>query len=237
MATTLKGTIGGGTTFSASPATIKPKPQIYVVKGKAPWYSSYWSSSSDVVNIDESISGQATVTCNGKVNNMYGMFYARTSFTSLDMSRFDTSKVTNMFCAFYYCTSLVTLDLSSFITSNVVGNGMMQMFSYCSNLTTLDLSSFDTSKITCTEGMFANCGKLTTLDLSNFDTSKVTNMNSMFINCYSLTTIKGVIDMKSCKYYNSMFTNCTKLTGAKIKNPPSGFDGAGLSSSQYTIVS
>lgn len=63
-------------------------------------------------------------------------------------------------------------------------------------------------------------------------------MNSMFINCSSLTTIKGIIDMNSCtKLYYNMFENCSKLTGVKIKNPPAGFDGAGLSSSQYTIVS
>ena len=79
--------------------------------------------------------------------------------------------------------------------------------------------------------MFASCPSLTSLDLSNFDTSNVTNMSEMFYNCSSLTTIKGVIDMKSCINYNNMFINCTKLTGVKIKNPPSGFNGACLSSS------
>ena len=85
-------------------------------------------------------------------------------------------------------------------------------------------------------GMFYGCYRLTTLDLSNFDTSKVTNMGRMFWACLNLTTIKGVIDMKSCTDYGNMFNMCSKLTGVKIKNPPSGFDGAGLSSSQYTIV-
>lgn len=127
------------------------------------------------------------------------------------MSSFDTSEVTNMFCAFYSCTNVTTLDLSNFNTSKVNRNGMMQMFQNCSNLTSLDLSSFDTSKME--------------------------NMNSMFNNCSNLTTIKGTIDMKSCKYCYNMFYNCPKLTGVKIRNPPAGFDGAGLSSSQYTIVS
>ena len=79
--------------------------------------------------------------------------------------------------------------------------------------------------------------ELYSLDLSNFDTSKVEDMNTMFYGCSNLTTIKGVIDMKSCTSYDYMFNDCPKLTGAKIKNPPANFDGAGLSSSQYTIVS
>lgn len=91
--------------------------------------------------------------------------------------------------------------------------------------------------VTDTTEMFSNCYELTTLDLSNFDTSNVKYMEDMFYNCTRLTTIKGVIDMKSCTDYSLMFENCPKLSGVKIKNPPSGFNGAGLYSSQYTIVS
>lgn len=43
-------------------------------------------------------------------------------------------------------------------------------------------------------------------------------------------------DMKSSENYDSMFSGRSNLTGVKIKNPPSGFNGGGLSSSQYTIV-
>ena len=112
------------------------------------------------------------------------------------------------------------------------------MFSNLPNLTQIDLSNFDTSNITFMPDMFALCPNLTTIDLSGFDTSKVTNMSFMFYKCSNLTTIKGVIDMKSCKYYERMFTNCTNLKNVKIKNPPSGFESeSGLSSSQYTIVS
>ena len=85
--------------------------------------------------------------------------------------------------------------------------------------------------------MFYHCDSLTSLDLSNFDTSNVTEMGEMFYYCHNLTTIKGIIDMKSCTKWNYMFYNCPKLTGVKIKNPPSEFSGAGLSASQYTIVS
>lgn len=44
-------------------------------------------------------------------------------------------------------------------------------------------------------------------------------------------------DMKSCENYDSMFSGRSNLTGVKIKNHPSDFNGGGLSSSQYTIVS
>lgn len=180
------GTFNSDMSIDASPAT---KPQIYIAKGSngSRWYnnnstSTGWEDESHVIKVDESISGQATVTCDGNVTNMSYMFYACDDLTSIDLSNFDTSNVTNM----------------------------LGMFEFCS---------------------------LTALDLSNCDTSNVTNMGLMFVDCYNLTTIKGVFDMKSCTNYAGMFSACPKLTGVKIKNPPSGFDGAGLSSSQYTIVS
>ena len=136
-------------------ATPAAKAQIYVAKGSTPWYYSNWKDKTHVVNVDESTSGQATVTCDGKVTNMNHMFY------------------------------------------------------FCSNLTSLDLS--------------------------NFDTSKVKDMGYMFRYCSSLTSIKGMIDLKSCESYVDMFYNCSKLRDVKIKNPPVGFNGAGLSKSQYTL--
>lgn len=155
------GTITGDDSISATSAK---KAQIYVAKGSSGsrWHNSAnittgWKDESHVVKVDESISGQATVTCDGNVTNMSYMFYA--------------------------------------------------------------------------------CNGLTSIDLSNFDMSNVTNMGLMFVDCYSLTTIKGVIDMKSCTNYAGMFNACPKLKGVKIKNPPAGFDGAGLSASQFTIVS
>ena len=226
MATTLTGTIwGGGVMFSASPAILRPKPQgqVFIAKGSAPWcgntgYFFVWPDKDKIVSTDESISGQATVTCKG-VTSMENMFFDCEKLTSIDLSNFDTSNVTNMTC----------------------------MFDGCISITSLDLSVFDTSKVIDMSYMFYDCTGLTTLDISNFDTSNVNNMQSMFGKCSSLTTIKGVIDMKSCTnagtikdsygYDTRMFANCPKLSGVKIKNPPAGFDGAGLSSSQYTIVS
>lgn len=114
---------------------------------------------------------------------------------------------------------------------------MSNMFRNCDKLTILNLSNFDTSNVTKMGYTFGLCTRLTTVDFSNLDTSNVTEMEGVFGYCASLTTIKGVIDMKSCTSYAYMFSGCRKLKDVKIKNPPSGFDGAGLSSSQYTIVS
>lgn len=146
------GVINSNMDINATPAA---KAQIYVAKGSKPWYYSNWKDKSHVVNTDESISGQATVTCDGKVTDMNHMFYF--------------------------------------------------------------------------------CSSLTSLDLSNFDTSNVTDMGYMFRYCSNLTSIKGMIDLKSCESYVDMFYNCSKLRDVKIKNPPVGFDGAGLSKSQYTL--
>ena len=169
------------------------------------------------------------------VTDMRFMFNLCTNLTSLDVSNFDTSNVKDMSHMFSDCRSITSLDVSNFDTSKVTD--MHNMFQTCYNLTSLDVSKFNTSNVTNMSYMFTYCTNLTTLDLSSFDTSNVTDMTYMFWNCTNLTTIKGVIDMKSCTKYTDMFKNCTKLKGVKIKNPPSDFNDAGLSSSQYTIVS
>ena len=214
------------------------KKQVFVAKGSSPWYHSTWIDMiepSHVINTDKSVSGQATVTCEG-LNYMGSMFCNCYNLTALDLSNFDTSSVTDMSALFFYCDNLTALDLSSFNTSNVTN--MNDMFANCDNLTTLDVSGFDTSNVKDMNSMFFYCSNLTELDLSNFDTSNVTDMDSMFYNCCSLTTIKGIIDMKSCEDCGNMFEKCPRLRDVKIKNPPDNFESmSGLSKSQYTVVS
>ena len=208
----------------------------FIATGSAPWYGMIWADESHVIDVAELLS-QAIVTFDDKVTNMEHMFYHCNGLTSLDLfSYFDTSKVTNMCSMFNSCFNLTELDLSAFNTSKVTN--MSFMFFNCHGLTSLDLSSFNTSNVDDMECMFGDCTSLTALDLSNFDTSKVKNMSYMFKNCYNLTTIKGVIDMKSCKWCTDMFKNCPKLKDVKIKNPPTEFNEhwVGLSKSQYTIV-
>ena len=208
----------------------------FIATGSAPWFSNLWVDESHVIDVAELLS-QAIVTFDDKVTNMEHMFYHCNGLTSLDLfNYFNTSKVTNMCSMFNSCFNLTALDLSSFNTSKVTN--MSFMFFNCHGLTSLDLSSFNTSNVDDMECMFGDCTSLTALDLSNFDTSKVKNMSYMFKNCYNLTTIKGVIDMKSCKWCTDMFKNCPKLKGVKIKNPPTEFNEhwVGLSKSQYTIV-
>ena len=258
-----RGVINSDITISVDYATFKD--QIFIAKGSSPWYNDNWDDKSCVDSIDTSVPGQAIITCDGfvmsmsymfghctdnltsldlsnfdtsRVYTMEGMFknaYGHPKLTSINVSNFDTSNAIDMEFMFSNCSKLTTLDVSSFDTSNVYT--MQGMFWDCRNLTTLDLSNFDTSNVKNMASMFDNCNNLTTLDISNFDTSNVTDMIWMFYKCYNLTTIKGVIDMKSCKHWDEMFNYSSRLRGAKIKNPPSGFDGAGLSSSQYTIVS
>ena len=210
----------------------------FLSTGSAPWYSEIWADKSHVIDVHEFESGAANVIIDDKITNMEHMFYHCSGLTSLDLfTYFNTSKVTNMCSMFNSCFNLTTtLDLSSFNTSKVTNMGWM--FYNCQGLTSLDLSNFNTSNVTSMDSMFCDCTSLTTLDISNFDTSNVKDMSSMFNNCYNLTTIKGIIDMKSCKWCNDMFANCSKLKGVKIKNPPTEFNEhwVGLSKSQYTIV-
>ena len=209
----------------------------FIATGSAPWYGMIWADESHVIDIIEFLSSQAIVTIDDEITNMEHMFYHCSGLTSLDLfNYFNTSKVTNMCSMFNSCCNLTALDLSGFNTSKVTN--MSFMFFNCHGLTSLDLSSFNTSNVDDMECMFGDCTSITALDLSNFDTSKVKNMSYMFKNCYNLTTIKGVIDMKSCKWCTDMFKNCPKLKDVKIKNPPTEFNEhwVGLSKSQYTIV-
>ncbi len=211
------------------------KKQMFVAKGFSPWFYPSWIYMHHA-NIDESVTGQATVTYDKELTDMPFMFYSCHKLTKLDLSNFDTSNVEDMTALFYYCCSLTELNVSNFDTSEV--EDMDSMFANCGNLTTLNLSDFDTSNVTDMSHMFFYCTNLTELDLSNFDTSNVTDMDSMFNSCHNLTTIKGTIDMKSCTYFTGMFRNCTSLKGVKIKNPPDNFESiSGLSKSQYTVVS
>lgn len=157
-----------------------------------------------------------------------------TKIETFSFSEYDTSKLTTALDMFNMCFKLVALDLSNFDTSNITM--MAGMFCGCKSLASLNLSNFDTSKVLSMNGMFNQCEKFTSLDLSSFDTSNVIDMKYMFYKCENLASIKGIIDMKTCIDYSKMFQGCTRLSGVKIKNPPTGFDGAGLKPEQYEIV-
>ena len=65
---------------------------------------------------------------------------------------------TSCYKIFEYCKSFTTLDLSNFNTSKITN--MRYMLRECSNLTQLDLSNFDTSKVTDMGYMFSYCSRL-----------------------------------------------------------------------------
>ena len=144
------------------------------------------------------------------VTNINSMFYACSSLTSLDLSKFDTQKVTDMSYMFSGCYKLTLLNLSKFNTQNVTS--MNEMFSGCSGLTSLDLSKFDTQNVTGMYGMFSGCSGLTSLDLSNFNTQNVKGMTHMFYACSGLTSLDlPKFDTQKVTDMSDMFSGCSKL--------------------------
>ena len=149
-----------------------------------------------------------------EVTNMYSMFYACSSLTSLDVSHFNTQKVENMKDMFSACSDLKSLNVSHFDTQNV--KDMSSMFYNCSSLTSLDVSNFNTQNVTNMEYMFSLCKGLKSLDLSKFDTQNVEFMNDMFWKSSALTTIYVSDKFVTTKVRSGgdMFKGCTSLKGA-----------------------
>ena len=149
-----------------------------------------------------------------EVTNMYSMFYACSSLSSLDVSNFNTQKVEDMSDMFSVCSGLKSLNVSNFDTQNV--KNMSSMFYSCSSLTSLDVSNFDTQNVTNMSYMFSWCKGLNSLDLSNFDTQNVKYMNNMFWESSALTTIYVSDKFITTKVSNGakMFEGCTSLKGA-----------------------
>ena len=169
------------------------------------------------------------------VYSCYNMLLGCSSLRNIYFFNWDTSKITNVESMFANCKSLgryIFMNLLDF--SNVTN--MRNTFSECSSIKIIYTPTF-TSKVTDVYGLFNGCSTLYRVNLSDSDTSGVSNFGYMFYNCKTLSNINGTIDMKSCTDYTNMFYGCGKLRNVKIKNPPSGFNGGGLSSSQYTIVS
>ena len=143
--------------------------------------------------------------------NMSEMFHGCQA-TSLDLSSFDTSKVTNMSGMFWNCKA-TSLDLSSFDTSKVID--MSEMFCGCQAIS-LDLSNFDTSKVIDMQGMFSRC-QATSLDLSSFDTSSVTNMQYMFYECQATSLDLSSFNTNKVINIQYMFYEC-KATSIDLSN-------------------
>lgn len=131
-----------------------------------------WEDRNKVIKINTSVSGQATVICNGNVSKVACMFYELSNLTSIDLSNFDTSKITDTSSMFYNCTNLVSINLFNFDTSNIIAMG--SMFYNCTKLTTIkgviDMKSIDTDDPFMLGGfndMFKNCRKLKGVKIKN----------------------------------------------------------------------
>ena len=233
MATTLKGIIGGGTTFSAKSARSKP---YFEVIGGSPYYSEYWDDK-DLVEKVSTDSGLTTVRLKESPTTFINLCSDCSGLSLFKATNLSFYHVEDMSHMFYNCVNIEEINFEGFEAPNV--KYADSMFGGCERLTNIKGLNYlfrNTTKLKSTNYMFSFC-PLELIDLSNIDTSNVENMAGMFYFCRSLTTIRGILDMKSCTVYTNMFDTCISLSGVKIKNPPAGFDGAGLSSSQYTIVS
>lgn len=234
MATTMKGIIGGGTTFSAKSARLKP---YFEVIGGSPYYSEYWDDRNLVEKVSTTDSGVTTVHLKESPTTLINLCSDCSGLIAFKATNLSFYHVEDMSHMFYSCYNITDINFEGFEAPNI--KYADSMFGGCERLTSIKGLNYlfrNTSKLKSTNYMFYFC-PLDTIDLSNIDTSNVENMAGMFSLCRSLTTIRGILDMKSCTEYTDMFDSCISLSGVRIKNPPSGFDGAGLSSSQYTIVS
>jgi surface protein len=156
---------------------------------------------------DVYIAGHGGVAATGRL----AMFFMRTSATSMELSRLDTSRVTDMSSMFWDTGALTSLNLSGWDTSNVTN--MEVMFAYTSSLTNLNLSGWDTSSVTAMGGVFWNASALTTVNLSGWDTSSVTDMSGMFWSASALTTLDlSGWDTSNVTTMSSMFNGVSALT-------------------------
>lgn len=154
------------------------------------FYQNYHITSLDLTGWDTS-----------SVTNMSGMF-GRTGFASTaditGWSALDTSSVTDMNYMFYE-SSFTTIDVSNFQTENVTN--MNSMFCSCRYLENIvGLTAFDTASVVDMGYMFAYNTReiyddygdevveivtpMKSLDLSSFDMSNVTNKSGMFSRYY-----------------------------------------------------
>ena len=165
-----------------------------------------WGSGNDTLYYTEADKIYLNPDCSG-------MFYWR-SYTSIDLSSFDTSRVTNMSDMFRNIQSELSLDLRNFDTGNVTN--MSFMFFGSKKLTEIKgLEDLDTGNVTNMSYMFADImgldsdyqyipNKLGNLDLSKWNTSKVTDMSYMFHN-------NGVTELDISNLNTSNVTNMSGM--------------------------
>lgn len=199
--------------------------QVYVAKGKSPWYSEYWADKYHVINIDGHVSGHAIITCDGNVTSTKAMFWDCRNLTSIDLSGFDTSNVTDMRWMFNECYKLTTLDLSSFDTSKV--KYMCAMFWGCNNLTTIK-GVIDMKSCEFCDNMFKSC--------FNLKDVKIKNPPKYFERSSGLSESQYTIvddESDSLKRRNNMFDNVFRTTG--IEPIIDVYRAPGSSSEKFTI--
>ena len=121
---------------------------------------------------------------------MNNMFTGCTSFTSLNLSNFNTAKVTNMKKMFSGCLSLTSLNIANFVTTNEAD--ISNMFLGGGNLTTIYCNN--TWSCSKSDGMFVGCGKLkgaVAFDPSKTDVS-MANPDTGYFTKYSASSVSQI---------------------------------------------
>lgn len=139
-----------------------------------------------------------------------GMF-ANSTYTSLDLSKWNTSSITNMSYAFMNNYVLTDLNLSGWNTSMV--ENFSNLFFGDRAIENLDVSHFNTISATKMNGMFANCWSLKSLDLTNWNTSNLKEMRALFYNTKSIKSLDiSSLDTSNVIYMTQVFMGMRSLT-------------------------
>ena len=138
------------------------------------------------------------------VTDMSFMF-ARTGFSSDDLSGWNVSGVTDMRNMFL--SSGYTGDLSGWDVSSVTD--MQNMFSGASSFDS-DLSSWNVSAVTYMNSMFSRASSFNS-DLSGWDVSSVTGMRSMFSGASSFDSDLSEWDVSAVLHMDDMFSGATSF--------------------------
>ena len=138
------------------------------------------------------------------VTDMSFMF-ARTGFSSDDLSGWNVSGVTDMRNMFL--SSGYTGDLSGWDVSSVTD--MQNMFSGASSFDS-DLSSWNVSAVTYMNSMFSRASSFNS-DLSGWDVSSVTGMRSMFSGASSFDSDLSGWDVSAVLHMDDMFSGATSF--------------------------
>lgn len=175
-------------------------------------------------------------------------FFEKTQFTSLDLTKLNTSNAINFTAVFseskklinlnlsnwnidnvetfhqlfYGCHELKTINITNWDTKNVKSFGLM--FNDCNNLENIiGIENLNTSNVETVSHLFDSCRELKYIDLSKWNTIKFNDINNLFSddNNVSMNLLEINLsnwDIKNATYANNVFLNNTTTNKIIMKN-------------------